>query len=226
MHLFLLDDDARLVATLRRGFEEAGHRCEAFQSPEEGLDRLLAPGAEEPDLLLLDVMMPSLSGWDVLERLREANVKTPAIFLTARQAIEDRVHGLELGADDYVIKPFAFAELNARIQAVMRRHGYREPISVGPLTVVRNRQRVEIHGKTLEVSPREHAFLELLAESPDRVFTRAELLEKLWEIQFDPGTNVVDVLVARLRRKLGPERSRWIETVVGQGYRLGDLEAP
>lgn len=223
MHLFLLDDDARLVATLRRGFEEAGHRCEAFQSPEDGLKRLLTPGAPEPDLLLLDVMMPHLSGWEVLTRLREANMKTPAIFLTARQAIEDRVHGLEIGADDYVIKPFAFTELTARIQAVMRRHGYREPIEIGALTVARNRQRVEIHGKPLEVSPREHGFLELLAENPARVFTRAELLEKLWDIQFDPGTNVVDVLVARLRRKLGPESSRWIETVVGEGYRLGDV---
>ncbi len=223
MHLFLLDDDAKLIDSLKRGFEEAGHRCEAFQSSQEGLRRLLSPDSEEPDLLLLDVMMPELTGWDVLKRLREANIRTPAIFLTARQAIEDRVHGLEIGADDYVIKPFAFAELSARIQAVLRRHGYQEPIEVGPLTVVRNRPRVLIHGAPLEVSAREHGFLELLAESPARVFTRAELLEKLWDIQFDPGTNVVDVLVARLRRKLGPDRSRWIETVVGEGYRLGDL---
>ena len=223
MHLFLLDDDPKLVATLRRGFEEAGHRCEAFESAEAGLERLLHADSEEPDLLLLDVMMPGLSGWDVLERLRKANIRTPAIFLTARQAIEDRVHGLEIGADDYVIKPFAFSELSARIQAVLRRHGYQEPIEIGPLTVARNRQRIEIDGKTLEVSPREHGFIELLAENPDKIFTRAELLAKLWEIEFDPGTNVVDVLVARLRRKLGPDRTRWIETVVGQGYRLGDL---
>lgn len=222
MHLCLIDDDARLIATLKRGLEESGHVCESFQSSEEGLARLLDKEKDAPDLLLLDVMMPGLSGWDLLQSLREANVKTPAIYLSARQAIEDRVHGLEIGADDYVIKPFAFSELLARIQAVLRRNGYREPLEHGPLRVHRSKARIEVDGKRIEVSPREHAFLQLVAESPGETFTRADLLRKLWEIDHDPGTNVVDVLVARLRRKLGSARSGLIETVVGKGYRLGE----
>ncbi|MFT6110935.1 MAG: DNA-binding response OmpR family regulator [Planctomycetota bacterium] len=220
MHVCLIDDDPRLLETLQRGFHDLNHTCEVFSSPEEGLARLMAKGEEEPDVLLLDVMMPRISGWEILERIRAAGRKTPALYLTARQEVEDRVHGLELGADDYVIKPFAFTELMARIRAVLRRHGYQDAIVLGELTIHRNRPKIEWAGRQVEASPREHAFLELLAASAGTTFSRTELLEKLWDLHFDPGTNIVEVLVARLRRKLGPEGAAMIETVIRQGYRM------
>ncbi|QDV05639.1 Transcriptional activator protein CopR [Planctomycetes bacterium Poly30] len=226
MHVCLIDDDPRLLETLQRGFHDLNHTCEVFSSPEEGLARLTGTDVEEPDVLLLDVMMPRVSGWEILERIRATGRKTPALYLTARQEVEDRVHGLELGADDYVIKPFAFTELMARIRAVLRRHGYQEAIEIGPLIIHRNRPKVECAGRQVEVSPREHAFLELLASHPGETFSRTDLLQKLWDLHFDPGTNIVEVLVARLRRKLGTGGSGIIETVIRQGYRISLPEEP
>ncbi len=225
MHFCLIDDDARLLSTLARGFRESGHECETYQNGAEGLARMLDRTQPEPDVLLLDVMMPNLDGWALLARLREAGLQTPVIYLTARQAVEDRVRGLELGADDYMIKPFAFQELLARLQAVSRRHGYREPLTVGELTVYRTKNRVEFRGREIETSPKEHAFLERLCAEPGKVSSRPELLSSIWDIQFDPQTNVVEVLVARLRKKLGNDAARLIETVVGEGYRIRLPEA-
>jgi DNA-binding response OmpR family regulator len=219
MHLCIIDDDPKLLATLQEGLSELGHRCETFQSPREGLARLLDRAADLPDAVLLDVMMPDLDGWSVLDRLRASGSKVPVLYVTARRDVDDLVRGLESSADDYVVKPFAFRELLARINAVLRRSGHREPIAIGGLVIQRHRPRVEFAGRSIELSTREHAFLELLASAPGQVFARRELLSKLWEIDFDPETNVVDVLVARLRRKLGAA-ARLVETVPRAGYRI------
>ncbi|QDU83021.1 Transcriptional activator protein CopR [Planctomycetes bacterium Pla163] len=220
MHLCLIDDDAALLATLSRGLSELGHECETFTSATAGVEHLLHPGSARPDVLLLDVMMPDLDGWEALARLRAGGFDAPVIYLSARREVDDRVRGLDLGADDYMVKPFALMELVARINAVVRRRGQRAPFTIGGLVVHRDRPRVELDGRTLDTSLREHAFLELLFSEPERVFSKAELLHELWEIDFDPRTNVVEVFIARLRRKLGPTCSGLVETVVREGYRL------
>lgn len=220
MHICLIDDDPRLLSTLQRGFHESGHTCEVFRDANLGLERLMDRDLPQHDLLLLDIMMPEVDGWSVLEQVRASGHRTPTIFLTARQEVEDRVHGLELGADDYVIKPFAFSELLARIQAVLRRAGYQAPVPLGELLLHRNKPLLEGRERSIELSPREHGFLDLLASHPDRIYSRAELLRHVWGLDFDPGTNVVHVLVARLRKKLGPRDADLIETVVGEGYRI------
>jgi DNA-binding response OmpR family regulator len=186
---------------------------------------LLDRSLPEPDVLLLDVLMPEMDGWTLLERLRAAGRRLPVLFLTAKRDVDDRVRGLEASADDYVVKPFAFKELLARLGAVLRRRGHREPTVHGDLVVHHNRPRVECGGRDVEVTLREHAFLELLVDHPGRVFTRQELLHHLWEIDFDPQTNMVEVFVARLRRKLGAEGGRLVETVVRGGYRLREANA-
>lgn len=226
MHFCLIDDDPHLLATLQRGLTELGHECETFQSSAAGLERMLDRTLFEPDVLLLDVMMPDLNGWDLLSRFRESGGKTAVIFVTARGDVDDRVRGLTLSADDYVVKPFALKELLARAAAVVRRQGYQEPIERGELVVHRNKPRVEFRGRPIELSQREHAFLELLSSEPGRVYSRQELLSRLWNIGFDPQTNVVEVLVARVRRKVGTEVAALIETVVGEGYRFRASETP
>ena len=223
MHFCLIDDDPRFLVKLQEGLVELGHEAEAFQSSAEGLGRLLAKGQFQPDVLLLDVMMPDLDGWEVLARYRAAGGKTAVIFVTGRSEVDDRVRGLMLSADDYVIKPFDLRELLARATTVVRRQGYEEPIDMDGLVVYRNKPRVEFEGRRIEVSHREHAFLELLCSTPGHVYSREVLLAKLWDIHFDPQTNVVEVLVARTRKKLGAQASGVIETVVGQGDRATGL---
>lgn len=224
MRIVLVDDDPKLCRTLQKGFQELGHDCETFESGEMALERLRHADAARPDLVLLDVMLPGVDGWDTLQRLRDGGERVPVIYLTARHAVDERIRGLELGADDYVIKPFDFPELLARVQAVMRRRTGRPPITVGALVLDLDARRATLAGRRIELGEKEFRFLAALASEPDRVFDRPELLRRVWEIDFDPGTNVVDVLVARLRRKLAPHPSV-IQTVSGHGYRIGKVEA-
>jgi len=219
MHLVLVDDDPKLCRTLQRGFEEHGDVCETFESGEAALERLRDPDFARPDVVLLDVMLPNIDGWDVLRRLRDGGEQVPVIYLTARHAVDERVRGLELGADDYVIKPFEFTELLARVQAVLRRRSGRAPLTVGALVLDLDARRATLAGRRLELGEKEFRFLAALAAEPERTFDRPELLRRVWEIEFDPGTNVVDVLVARLRRKLAPHPGT-IQTVPGEGYRI------
>lgn len=225
MHFCLIDDDPHLLDTLCRGLLELGHECETFASSTAGLERLLDGRAKQPDVLLLDVMMPEMDGWELLGRLRAAHHQLAVIFVSAKGEVDDRVHGLELSADDYVVKPFALRELLARSESVLRRRGFSEPVRLHGLVVDRTWRRVEVNGTVVEMSPREYSLMELLASEVGRVWSRPELLERLWNISFDPKTNVVDVLVARVRKRLGAVAGRSIETVVGQGYRLS-VEAP
>jgi two-component system copper resistance phosphate regulon response regulator CusR len=220
VHLLLVDDDPKFRNTIQRGLGESGMQVETAASGEAASELLRERGPGTFDLLLLDVMLPRSTGWDVLEELRRRGDQTPVIFLTARSAVEERVKGLMLGADDYVIKPFEFSELLARIEAVHRRHSRAANLVVGVLSLDLERRVVECRGVRIEMSPREFELLLALARAKGRVLTRSELLAKVWGMEFDPGTNVVNVLVARLRRRLDVWAPNLIRTVVGEGYVL------
>lgn len=220
MKVLIVDDDPKLRRTLQSGLAESGIECRGYGDVNAARAALQDdPGSD--DLLLLDVMMPGTNGWDFLAELRSGGDTRPVIFLTARQAVDERVRGLRLGADDYVIKPFDLNELLARIEAVVRRRGAPPSIlAVGDLTIDPTLRRIESPAGPIELSPREFDLLIELARRPNAVRTRAELLESVWHIDFDPGTNVVDVAIARLRRRLHAVTSPRIETVVQKGYRL------
>jgi DNA-binding response OmpR family regulator len=220
VNVLLVDDDPKFRSFMQKGLQESGMRIETAESAEKASHVLEERGPGAFDLLLLDVMLPQSSGWDVLERLRRRGDPTPVIFLTARSAVEERVKGLRLGADDYVIKPFEFSELLARIEAVRRRHAAAPTLTVGKLRLDLEHRVVDCGGVRIEMSPREFELLLTLARAGGRVLTREELLERVWGMQFDPGTNVVNVLIARLRRRLEPWAPGLIRTVVGEGYVL------
>ena len=169
------------------------------------------------NLVLLDVMMPNQDGWQLLERLRAGGDETPAIFLTARSSVDERIKGLEIGADDYIIKPFAFAELMARIDAVLRRQSAKTALKFGPLSVDLVSRTVSIGSKAFELAAKEFSLLVELVKAGGEVVSRADLLELVWKIDFDPETNVVDVYIARLRRRLQPEGAKLIHTERGVG---------
>jgi two-component system copper resistance phosphate regulon response regulator CusR len=225
MKLLLVDDDPKFRTYMRKGLEESGMQVETAEDGEQATRVLESRGPGRFDLLLLDVMMPRSSGWQVLERLRRRGDPTPVIFLTARSGVDERVKGLQLGADDYVIKPFEFSELLARIEAVRRRHAKSAEIVLGDLRLDLERRAVECKGVRIEMSPREFELLLTLARVRGRVVSREELLHAVWGMDFDPGTNVVNVLVARLRRRLEAWAPKLIRTVVGAGYVLDPEEA-
>lgn len=220
MRLLVVDDDPKFRRFMHRGLVDCGYECMTAADAEEAERVLLGDEAAGIDLVLLDVMMPGRSGWELLDDLRQRGFSTPVIFLTARHEVEERVKGLRLGADDYILKPFEFAELLARIEVVARRTRALPVLEAGPLKVDVAHRTVELDGLRIEVSPREFELLHALLEAEGRTLTRTELLERIWGIGFDPETNVVDVLVARVRRKLGPQWRSLVETVVGEGYRL------
>lgn len=217
MDILIIDDDPRLRDTLVRGLERAGHEARAV----DGGSAARAALAERPaEMILLDVMMPDEEGWEVLAALRASGDRTPVIFVTARDGVDERVKGLEAGADDYIIKPFAFDELLARITAVARRHATAARLSIGPVELHPSILVAVVHDRRIELSPREFGLLSALVEARGETVERATLLRKVWGIEFDPGTNTVDVHVARLRRRLGPADAGLIRTVVGHGYAL------
>ncbi len=217
--LLVVDDDPKLQEAMLMGLEDSGMTAEAAGTAEEAYALLVDEGRRF-DLILLDVMLPGDSGWELLDKLRQRSISTPVIFVTARHQVDERVKGLQLGADDYIVKPFELAELLARIDVVLRRAQRTSVLQVGDLRIDPVLRRVERSGVRIEVSPRELDLLQLLAGSPGQTFGREELLREVWGIGFDPGTNVVNVLVARLRRRLEQQGPALIETVVGEGYRL------
>ena len=202
-------------------FRSSGCSCTTAADGDEAWRRLSSTEEPAPDLVLLDVMMPGSSGWALLERMREAAMDVPVIFVTARDAVEERVHGLGLGADDYVIKPFALSELLARIEAVLRRRKASETLAFEDLRLDPSRRRVWRGERQVDLSPREFDLLRTLIERQGRTVSRPELLREAWNIDFDPETNVVDVHVRRLRAKLDRFGPELIRTVRGEGYCLG-----
>jgi two-component system OmpR family response regulator len=220
MRLMLLEDDIRLAGLLQRGLRAEGHAVDLATRVEDG--RWLA--TENPyDALVFDVMLPDGDGFALCAEIRRAGIWTPVLMLTARDAIGDRVRGLDVGADDYLVKPFAFAELTARLRALVRRGAPERPtiLSAGTLTVDPATRAVEVDGRPLSLSPREHALLELFVRRAGDVLTRTEIIERVWDWAYDGTSNVVDVYVRYLRAKLAahPSAPR-IETARGVGYVL------
>ncbi len=226
-HLLLVEDEPKTAAYLQQGLTERGFSLNLAQDGEQGL-RLAFTGAY--DLILLDVMLPERDGWSVLEELRRVGVAVPILMLTARDGVTDRVKGLEMGADDYLAKPFAFTELVARIRTLLRR-AFSSPISttltIGDLAIDLLSQRATRGGLPLDLSPKEFALLALLARHTGEVLPRALLAAQVWGVTFDTGTNAVDVAVRRLRAKVDePFSAPLLHTVRGVGYVLEVRDAP
>jgi two-component system copper resistance phosphate regulon response regulator CusR len=171
-------------------------------------------------LVLIDVIMPEKNGWELLTALREAGDEVPVIFISGRDAAEERVRGLRLGADDFVVKPFSFDELLARMEAVLRRRRSLAPLCVGDLKLDLTRRKAERSGSPVDLSPREFDLLLALAKKPGAILSRTQLLCDVWDMNFDPGTNLLDVHLGRLRKKLDRHGRPAIQTVRGEGYRL------
>ncbi|HJZ55354.1 MAG TPA: heavy metal response regulator transcription factor [Gemmataceae bacterium] len=222
MKLLLVEDDPKTAAALRKGLAENGFVVDAATTGDDGL-HLARTGVY--DLVVLDVLLPGRDGWEILRDLRSAGCLTPVLFLTARDAVADRVKGLELGADDYLVKPFAFSELLARVRTVLRRGPARAPdvIRVADLEIDPVRHRASRSGRPLELTPKEFVLLSLLARRVGEVLTRTLITEQVWDVNFDPEANVVDVHVRRLRSKVDdPFDKKLIHTVRGVGYVLED----
>ena len=226
MRVLLLEDDARLGPLVTRGLREAGHAVDPATTVEEA--RWLA-GENTYDVLVLDIMVPDGDGLDLTAELRAAGNWTPCLLLTARDAVADRVRGLDVGADDYLVKPFAFDELLARMRAIGRRGPVPRPVAlqVGALRVDPARREVTVRGEPVPVSAREFALLELLARRSGQVLDRATILEHVWDWAYDGASNVVDVHVHGLRSKLaGFAGAPAIDTVRGAGYVLRTTAEP
>ena len=217
--LLLVEDDPKTLAILRKGFEENHYIVETASTGQEGLARARDG---QHDLIVLDVLLPELDGWAVLRNLRANAIPTPVLFLTARDAVADRVKGLELGAEDYLIKPFAFSELLARARNILRR-GVARPdrLQVADLEIDLARQRATRAGTPLELTPKEFSLLTLLTRRAGEILSRTLISEQVWDMKSDSGTNVVDVHVRRLRAKVDdPFATKLIQTVRGVGYVL------
>jgi DNA-binding response OmpR family regulator len=222
VRILLVEDDRKAARVLSRGLEEEGFVVDVTHAGDEGESRAEATGY---DLIILDWLLPGAAGIDVCRHLRRRGVNTPIIMLTARDALGDRVAGLNTGADDYLTKPFAFAELLARIRALLRRAESAPPpvLAVGDLTLDPLSHRVARGGRRIVLTPREYALLEYLARHADRVVTRTELGEHVWQDERDALTNLVDVHISHLRRKIDAGQPRpLLHTVRGRGYRLGE----
>jgi len=220
MRVLIIEDEKKTAAFLRKGLTEAGFIPDVADNGEDGLFKAMSL---DYDLIILDAMLARKDGWSVLAEMRQKHKSTPVLFLTARDAVADRVKGLELGADDYLVKPYAFTELLARIRALLRRRAERQPdvLEIADLRInlfAHKAQRGQIR---LDLAPKEFALLSLLARHQGEVLSRLEIAEQVWDMNFDFDSNVVDVAVRRLRRKVDdPFTPELIHTVRGMGYVL------
>jgi two-component system, OmpR family, copper resistance phosphate regulon response regulator CusR len=219
MRILVIEDELKTAAYLKKGLEESGYAVDVANDGQQGL--LLAL-EEEYDVIVLDVMLPGMDGWTVVKTLRSTRT-TPVLFLTARDDVDDRVRGLELGADDYLVKPFAFVEMLARVRTLARRGPPRESelIKVGDLEMDVSRRRVKRGGIRIDLTPREFSLLQLLARRQGEVLSRTQIASYVWDMNFDSDTNVVEVAIRRLRTKIDDNFPvKLIHTVRGVGYVL------
>lgn len=228
MRVLLIEDETRIAAFVCAGFKERGFTIDHCADGTEGYS-LASTGSY--DVIVLDIMLPGRDGLSILKGLRKAGHSMPVILLTARNELDDRIEGLTLGADDYLAKPFFVEELIARTQALMRRvSGERQNIlAVGDLRLDRISREVTWHGETVDLTGREFNLIEYLMRSPGRVFTRTQILEHVWGYDFDPSTNVIDVCIQRIRKKIASigiatNGDSPIESVRGVGYRFRKIE--
>ena len=219
MHALIIEDDKAIADFIARGLREAGFAVDVAASGDEGLEAALT---QQPDVAIVDVMLPGRDGLSVIEELRRMGRSTPVLILSARRSVDDRVQGLQAGGDDYLTKPFAFAELLARVHALVRRAS-RAPeaatLTVGDLTMDLLSRRVTRGDQPIDLRPREFALLEYLMRNAGKVVSKTMILSHVWEYNFDPQTNVVDVLVSRLRDRIDrPFSHKMLQTVRGVGY--------
>ncbi|ULB11478.1 response regulator transcription factor [Cereibacter azotoformans] len=222
MKILLAEDDSQTAAYLRQGLSAEGYSVDHVP---DGRDALVQATLQPYDLLVIDRMMPGLDGLSLVKALRSAQVKAPILILTAMGGVTDRVEGLQAGADDYLVKPFAFSELSARLAALARRPALaetsRDVLRVGDLTLDTTRRTATRGGVEIDLQPREFRLLEHLMRSAGRVQTRTMLLEAVWDFHFDPGTSVVETHISRLRAKIDrPFEKPLLHTVRGAGYML------
>jgi heavy metal response regulator len=221
MRILVVEDDQKIASFIIKGLRQAGYAVDHAADGVEGLHLALT---EPYDAAIIDLMLPRLDGLNLIQEVRRNKVNVPVIILSARRAVDDRVKGLETGSDDYLTKPFAFSELLARVQALIRRaSGAAQPtrLEVGDLTLDLLTRKVMRGGVEINLQPREFALLEYLLRQAGRVISKTMILEHVWELDFDPQTNVVDVLVCRLRNKVDRDFERkLIHTIRGVGYVL------
>ncbi len=224
MKVLVVEDEKRILQFVTKGLEEAGFSVDGC---ERGDDGLLLATTQQYDAIILDIMLPGRDGLSVLRQIREKKNAVPVILLTARTALDERVEGLNLGADDYLTKPFYVEELIARLHALGRRATGQSltVLQAGEIVVNLVTREVKNNGGDVRLTAREFALLEYLMRSPGRVFSRTQILEHVWGYDFDPNTNLVDVHIQRLRKKLGASGDSLIETIRGVGYRFKKSDA-
>lgn len=219
MRLLVVEDDSKIASFVVKGLKEAGY---AVDHCGDGEEALIMAESTSYDALIVDLMLPHLDGLSVIQRLRAKGKRTPVLILSAKASVDDRVRGLQAGGDDYLTKPFAFTELLARVQALLRRATQSaEPtrLTCGDITLDLLTREASRAGERIDLQPREFALLEFLMRHPSRPVSKTMILEHVWDYSFDPGTNVVDVLVHRLRTKIDPDKTR-LHTLRGVGYVL------
>ena len=223
MRILLLEDDANTAAYISKGLEEEGHTVDHIP---DGRDAVAPAIRESYDVIILDRMLPNLDGLAIIKTIRSAGCRVPVLFLTALGGVDDRVEGLDAGGDDYLVKPFAFSELLARVNALARRphtKGEETRLKVGDLEVDLVSRRVSRGGDTIDLQPREFRLLEVLVRNQGRILTRTMLLERVWIFHFDPKTSVVETHISRLRAKIDkPYGRELIHTIRGSGYTVHD----
>lgn len=222
MRALIIEDEVKTAQYLKKGLLEHGFVVDVAHRGDDGLHLSLTG---DYVIIILDVMLPDQDGWSVIKELRRSGKQTPVVFLTARDSLQDRIKGLELGGDDYVVKPFAFSELLARIRTVLRRGPDRHPesIRIADLVIDFHRHRATRNNKRLDLSPKEFLLLWLMARHAGEVLTRTYISEQVWDINFDSDTNIVDVAILRLRKKVDDRFSvKLIHSIRGVGYVLED----
>lgn len=221
MRVLVVEDDPKIAAFVIKGLEQAGFAVDHAANGEDGLHLALS---EPYDVAVIDIMLPKLDGLSLIDKLRQKKINTPVIILSARRSVADRVKGLQTGSDDYLVKPFAFSELLARVQALIRRAGdlaHPNRLVIKDLSLDLLTREVVRAGQKIDLQPREFALLEYLMRQAGRVVSKTMILEHVWDYGFDPQTNVVDVLVCRLRNKLDRDfEKKLIHTLRGVGYVL------
>ena len=221
MKILLVEDDLSTLSFIKKGLKEFGHIVDAFSNGNEGLD---AAYLAEHDVIILDRMLPEIDGLTIVTKLRNNKISTPVLFLSALGEVDDKVKGLKAGGDDYLTKPFSFSELIARIEALNRRQNPKSDIDVlkaYDLVLNKKSRKVTRNSILINLQPQEYKLLEVLMENSNEVITRTMLLEKVWDLHFDPQTNIIDVHISRLRKKIDKgHKVQLVQTIRGAGYSI------
>ncbi len=220
MQLLLVEDEPKIAAFIQKGLNEIGYELTIAYDGQLGLNMALQG---DYDIIILDVMLPVINGLEICKNIREQGINTPILMLTALGTLDDKVHGLQMGADDYLVKPFHFKELTARIQALTRRQYYQIPnnniLKIADLILDRNRKSAQRDNKEIILTAKEYALLEMFLQNSNRVLSRSNIAEHVWGYDFDPNSNVIDVYINYLRNKIEKGfASKLIHTIVGMGY--------